>query len=407
MATSPGGGNVRQLAGSRPPTSQRDMEAIRSYLAAQGAMGDFNRGTRESFLTQPSIPFTQGQPNKVDMPQTGFLADLFGLVSGTTTTGAASSTTIRPYIPTPLGIVRQFRVFNNQGVDVWNTSAWGANVINSTQKVHLDWLVEQAGEFNYANAFGTAQDPFTRYRDTDASLGASATNNWRFPFWLPIAWGPSLQSGLQLLQDPAIRYSLQVGWGDATDLYSATTGTVTLSNIVCLPTTHLFHVPERSMDLPKLSFSKTTIEDTQPLLSGSGDNVYKFVTGNMASKVVLEYVNTPAGVQTPLFPTGATADASVNPITRIKLRYSQTQIPYDCDADTWLAIQRWRYSKDLPGGVYVHELSMPNGLPELVGIRDIINTARLTDLDLIATLAGQTLSNAFIRGIREQLVKNR
>ena len=42
-------------------------------------MGDFNRGTRESYLTQPSIPFTQGQPNKVDMPQTGFLADLFGI----------------------------------------------------------------------------------------------------------------------------------------------------------------------------------------------------------------------------------------------------------------------------------------------------------------------------------------
>jgi hypothetical protein len=50
---------------------------------------------------------------------------------------------------------------------------------------------------------------------------------------------------------------------------------------------------------------------------------------------------------------------------------------------------------------------MPNGLPELVGIRDVVNTARLTDLDLIATLSGQTLSNAFIRGVREQLVKNR
>src|SRR5207247_2494905 len=133
----------------------------------------------------------------------------------------------------------------------------------------------------------------------------------------------------------------------------------------------------------------------------------KFVTGNMASKVLLEYVNTPAGVQTPLFPTGASVGASVNPITRIKLRYSQTQIPYDCDADTWLQIKRWRYSKYRPGASYVHEISMPNGLPELVGIRDVINTTRLTDLDLIATQAGKTLTNAFIRGILEQLVKNR
>jgi hypothetical protein len=267
--------------------------------------------------------------------------------------------------------------------------------------------VEQAGEFNYANAFGSAQDPFTRYRNTDASLGASAVQNWRAPLWLDVAWGPQLQAGMQLMQDPAIKYQMEATWGSATDLYSATTGTVTLSNIQILPSTHLFHVPDRAVDLPKLSYTKTTIEDIQALNVGSGDNPYKFVTGNMAEKVILEYVNTPAGVKTPFFPTGATPSASVNPVTRIKTRYSQTQVPYDCDADTWLWRQRFLYGQDLPGGVYVHEFGMPNGLPELVGPRDIINTARLTDLDLIATLSGQTLTNAFVRAIRSQLVKNR
>jgi len=399
--------NVQQVALGSPPLTMRDMEAVRAYLARAGAMGDFNRGTRQSIISLSPIPFTQGQPVKLDLPQTGFLADVYGILSGTTTTAGASSTTIKSYIPTPVGIVRRLRLFNNQGVDIWNTSGWGCQLINKTQKVHFDPLTEQAGEFNYAGAFGTAQDPFTRYRNTDASLGASVSQNWKAPFHISAAWGPALQAGLQLLQDPAIRFSLEVGWGDTTDLYSATTGTVTLSNVQLLPTVVLYHVPERAIDLPKLSFTKTTLEDQQPLLAGTGDNGYKFVTGNMASKVLLEYVNSPAGVQTPIFPTGASASASANAITRIKLRYSQTQIPYDVDADSQLLIQRERYSQDLPGGVYCHELSMPNGLPELVGVRDIINTARLTDMDLIATLSGVTLTNGFIRGIREQLVKNR
>jgi hypothetical protein len=399
--------NIQQVATSRPPGTMRDMEQVRAFLARQGAMGDFNRGTRQSILTLSPIAFSQGQPTKLDLPQTGFLSDIYCIFSGTTTTAAASSTTIKSYIPTPLGIARRVRVFNNQGVDVWNTSAWGCALVDMAQKTHFSPLTEQGGQFQYANAFGTSQNVFTRYRNTDASLGASASQNWRWPAHLSIAWGPALQAGLQLLQDPAIRYSLEVGWGDATDLYSATTGTVTLSNVQCLPTVVLYHVPERSVDLPKLSFTKTVLEDQQPLLTGSGDNVYKFVTGNMATKVILEYVNTPASVQTPIFPTGASANASVNPITRVKARYSQTQIPYDIDCDSQYLIQRERYAQDLPGAVICHELSMPNGLPELVGVRDIINTARLTDLDFIATLSGVTLANGFIRGIREQLVKNR
>ncbi len=401
-------GQLQQMALQNPGNmSQRQMEALRAFLASQGVVGDFNRGTRQSFLTQPSVSFTQGQPQRINLPLTGYLSDLFGIVSGTTTTGAASSTTAKSYIPTPVGIVRSFLVKTNQGVQIWNTSGWGAVLTAMRSKYHFDPLVEQAGEFNYSNAFGNAQDPFAMYRNTDASLGASASQNWKFPFWLQIAWGPVGQAGLQLLQDPAIQYQFEVGWGDATDLYSTTTGTVTLSSIQALPGVVLYHVPERAVDLPKLTYSYTTIEEIQSLLVGSGDNAFKFVTGNMAESVILEYVNAPSSVQTPLFPTGATPGAAINPLTRIKTRYAQTQVPYDSDPNIWLLWQRWKYGRDLPGGVYVHEFGQPNGLPELVGIRDIINTARLTDLDLIATLSGQTLTSAFVRGIRRQLSVNR
>src|SRR5262249_42044639 len=157
--------------------------------------GDFNRGTRQSILTQPAITFSQGQPVRVNLPLTGYLGDVFGITSGTTTTGGASSTTTRNYVPTPVGIVRNFLVKNNQGVQIFNTSGWGACLTAMTCKYHFDPLVEQLGQFNYTNGFASEQDPFTRYRNTDASLGASTSQNWRFPFWLPIAWGPTGQAG--------------------------------------------------------------------------------------------------------------------------------------------------------------------------------------------------------------------
>lgn len=399
-------GQAQRIAQGRPPMTQRDMEAVRQYLMSQGMAGNFARATRQSILTQPAFSFSSGLPVKLDLPQTGFLADIFALFVGTTTTGAASSTTLLNYIPPPLGIANRIHVFSNQGVDIWSAGAWATYLSNKTEKYRFEPIVEEASEFNYSNAFGNSRDPFTRYFQSDAALGASASQNWRFSSWLPIAWGPSAESGLQLLQDPAIRYSFEVTWGTLASLYSATTGTVTIS-ATCLPTVVLYHAPERAIDLPKLSYTRTVLEDQQALLSGSGDNVYKFVTGNIATKVILEHVNAPAGVQTPIFPNGTTLANSTNPVTRTKLRYSQTQIPYDMDADTQLFRQRWLYGQDLPGGVYVHELSMPNGLPELVGVRDVLNTARLTDLDLITTLSGVTLTNGFTRGIRHQLVKNR
>jgi len=362
----------------------------------QQRVGDFNRATRQSFITLPSQtwPGTAGQITRLDLPQTGFMGNLWLLLSLTVTTAAASTTTVGTY-PGPMAanFVRRFRVYNNQGVELVNLTGFGLYLYNATLRSGFDQSINNA-DFSY----GAASDPNSRFNVPPTSLPASSSETVRFAWCLPISWGFSLQAGLQLLQDPAIRYTLEITWGDVTDLYSATTGTVTITNASVEPTIDLYHVPARAEDLPRLSYTKTILEDTQALTTGTGENTYKFVTGNLATRIIQEFSNAPGGVRAPIAPSA---------ITRRKLRYSQTQIPYDTSADIRLFMHRMNYGRDLPAGVYVDELSNPMMLPELVGTRDILNTARLTDMDIITTLSGVTLATGQLRTIREQLVANR
>lgn len=365
----------------------------------QQRMGDFNRATRQSILQLPVqlYPGTSGQITRLDLPQTGFAGFLYMKLVGTTTTAAASTATAQTYPgAAPVNFLRRVRVYNNQGVELINLSGFGLYLVNAMLRTGLDQAVNHA-DFSY----GAGNDPYNRYFDPPITLGASSSDTWRASWCIPIAWGFSLQAGLQLLQDPAIRYTLELTWGDATDLYSATTGTVTLSAVSVTPTIELYHVPAQAIDLPKLSYTQTILEDIQALQAGTGDNTYKFITGNMALRVIQEYSNTTDGTAATRAPIAPAA------ITVRKLRYSQTQIPYDQDADTQLFLQRLRYGRDLPAAVYVDELSSPMGLQELVGTRDIINTARLTDMDIVTTLSGLTLNAAQLRTIRFQLVANR
>lgn len=364
-------------------------------------LGDFNRGTRQSWVLQPvqAYPGTAGQTTRLTLPQTGYGAGVQLLLQGTTTTAAASSTTVATYPVLPFSFLRRIRIYNNQGVELINMTGYGAYLYQRTLRSYYDPAV--VGSSQPIASLGTAR-PGLRFFAAPTSLGASASETWKAVWYIPIVWGFSLQHGLQLWQDPAITYTVELTWGDVTDLYASTTGTVTLTAVTVTPMVELYHVPPAGYDLPDLAFTKTVLEETQPLTSGTGDNTYSFVTGNVATRIIHELQN--GATTAPIQPTTA---AAADQITQIKLFYSQTQVPYIWDASSLQAHQRLLYCGDLPGGVFVHELSDAMGLPELVTTRDALNTARLTDMRFIYTLSGVTLSNGNLRTIKEQLVANR
>jgi hypothetical protein len=368
--------------------------------SGQRMVGNFNSATRQTLIQQPDQvwPGTAGQRTRLDLPQTGFFSGVWMLLEGSVTAAAASSAAITTYPVQPYGLIRQIRVYNNQNVELWNTSGYGAYLYDRTLRTAMDWAFQGANVIPSATVLGNVANPFTEYYVQPVNVGAGETKTFKCPFYVPVSWGFPLQHGLQLAQDSAIRYSVEITWGDLSDLYTSTSGTVTLSATTAIKTlAELYQVPEEAADFPNLAFTKTVTENIQALTAGTGDNTFSFVTGNVLTRLIHELSNIDT-TRKPVVPST---------ITQLQLQYAQTQKPYVIQTDIQLMRQRMLYGLDLPAGVYVHELECGMGLPELPTTRDVLNTSRLTDLQSIITLSGVTLSTGQLRTIQEQLVANR
>lgn len=363
-------------------------------------VGDFNAATRQSLQTLTSlVPSTQGQAgviSRVELPQSSYFSGLWAIGSATVTAAAASTATAKPYPVLPSSMIRRYRIFNNQGVEFWNTSGYGAYGYMRSCLYGFDPAVKHldAQMVSIANAQ-------SRYWVTPTNLAATESQEIRWAQWFPVTFGPGLSHGLQLLQDPAITYTLETTWGDLTDIYSATTGTVTFTNQQIRLFIEEYSVPDAAEDQPRLAYSKTVLEDITQLLTGTGENPYRFVTGNIATRILHELSNTSAGTE------ATRAAIPYANITNLALRYAQTQTPYNIAVDPFLFRMRALQGADLPQGWINWDLSNPLMIPQLPGTRDALNTARLTDLFTFITLSGVTLNLGQLRTIREQLVANR
>lgn len=371
-------------------TAQRQMPA---------QPGNFNAATRQNFVPGPVYTFPSGQTQLTltnPIGQTGYGAAVNILVQGTTTTAAASSTTAAntDYPPPPLGYLKRIRLYNNQGVDLFNVTGYGLYLWDITQRTHFDPLVAQTGQF----IGGFTPTVFAQYFKAPSSIGASASDTWSFMLRLCIAWGENLQAGLQLLQDQSVQYLLELTCGAPSDIYGATTGTVTLSSVV---TTELemFSVPPSPADQPRLNYTQVVLEDLQTSgFTAGADLVYPIVPGNIMCQIIHELAQ-----GSPLAPF------SPANLGRLEFDYSQVQVPYNPPSVKFSYFrQRRMYGRDLPPGVLVHELQAPNGFPELKGGRDLINLAQLTNANSkIAIASGAPLTSPQLRTVRTQLAANR
>lgn len=357
--------------------------------------GNFNAATRS--FTQTMTPLTMsavGTTSQADLPQTGYLAAIDLIFTGTITTAALSSTTNVAYAlggPVPFGLIKKINLRTNEGADIWSTSAWGAYQYDRTIRSGFDPITNHQ---DFLNAGDT--DPFASYCNRPGSLGASQTFNFALPIRLQLTWGEMLMAGLILLQNPGVRFTLSIDWGSTTDLWSATAGTVTLSNVQVIPYLQLFLVPREDQDQPDLSLAKTVLEDIRPITQ-SGTFAYEPPRGNTYTRIIQEFVDKPGALYAPI---------SHSSITSFNVLYSQTQNLRNDPVANRLFEQRRLYGADLPCGVYVTELSLGNGVPEFPNGRDNLDTSQITDFQLNTVISSALTisSGAFCRSVKEQLV---
>jgi hypothetical protein len=360
-------------------------------------MGDFNRATRAAKLVQPSMSFVDSSPVQQDLPTTGYLGAISLLLKGTITY-SSGTVTQKAYPLAPYGLIRRIRLVTNEGAEVWNTTGWGAYLYNACIRTGLDFGTNHAD----VNTTG-GSDPFSQYYVATGTISDTAAHTFRAFLRLPISWGDMNLTGLLLLQNPNVKFTLEITWGTFTDVWS-TASNGTFSNVTITPSVELFHLPADQHDDPDLLFAKTVIEERKDVVSSGGDFVYNPILGNTYNRVIMEFVNNQSTV----------APFYSSDITALKASYAQSQVVYNESSDIHLADQRRWYGRDLPSGVFVHDWTMGNGLPEIPSGRDTFDTSEITDMQLAATIvagssmgAGSLASGSYARIIKEQLVQIR
>jgi hypothetical protein len=353
------------------------------------AGGGFNLETRQTFQLQNVINFTDSQPASIQIPQVGLLAKIRMLISGTTTTAAASSATRVAYNPAPMpyGIVRRVVLRSNEGTDIFSCTGYGTLINEYLQRTNFGHRLATA-DLQVAGAPQTVQ---SRIFDDGGDLGADETANWRFMLTIPIALGEQNLTGMLMAQNPGVNFTLEIQWGTTTDLYTVV-GTVTLSNVRCQVETEFFHLPEMPEDDPDLGFVRRIIEEQQSI-TGTGDNQYTPPQGN----IYLRFAHILENNSLPF---------SMALINQARIVYAQSQVAYNVLPDIQLYRQRERYGQNLPEAVYVWDWLYGNGLPENPSSRDAFDSGYLTDFRSIFNIDGSAvLTNARLRTIRDELVE--
>jgi hypothetical protein len=350
----------------------------------------FDSATRQIFHSRPTIGYRNAGTVIQELPQSHLLANIW-LLGACTITDATDLAEITngysaDFGAPPFSLVRRVRVRNNIGVNLVDVTAWGLALHNMTEHKGFSFTDDPDG-FTHS---GAAADPFARYF-AYAAPGAVTSATVRWAQKVPIALGPQNITGLQNLQNPSVRYTLEIDWGAPTDLMAGTAGPAiaTDTGATIIPVLELFTIPSDEMDHPDLGVSRILQEERQAI-SVTGDITYRPNLGPNFLKFILEPINNSEPIP-------------MANITNLRARYAGAQEFFRCNPDVWAFIQRLKYGVDLPESVYALDYLLGNGVPELPHERDVVDSSRITDLEYIITTDASLSGTSFLRVVKDYL----
>lgn len=355
----------------------------------------FLQATRQNFLSAPVITYALGQTGYSRIPKVGFLKRIFVLFAGTITVVLGGGTVASLGLEAPFSIITRIRLVANGNTALFDMSGWGAMIASL--------FSAQAGFAGYggrpvipdsATAVGPAATAFSA---ANYAAGLADTNAWRFALEIPLALSDDWRTpvGLLLAAAPDTELSLEVTFGGT--LYSTaaasrtiplvTTGaaTVTMAATVT-PVVEFFTVPGSRADYPPLDRIHTWSEFGPQVIAANGDVDVVIPRGNTALRIIHSVF------------TNSAADGTN--VSALELRFNQNEVPYRLTRQALAVLQRKRMVRDLPDGLYVHDL-MNTGT-----LRDAVNTLNLNEITSRLTLAGATIAGTTdVRTFVEQLIK--
>jgi hypothetical protein len=342
----------------------------------------FIDATRQNRRQIGVIPFNSGQRASVDLPQTGLLANLLVRVNGTLTVtpGTGTATYNTNNLGKGFALVDRIHLTANSGTEIVNVTGTGMGVRMMLDNTGLADLsassLQSAVTNNPVYQFGTS----------------SGTNTVNFTFKIPVAVNDASPLGLILLQNRETLITLALDWANPTNLFTLTGNAAVSFTGNAYVSMEYFSVPVDQRDYPDLSVVHTLLED-QVAIAGTGDFLYTVPRGNIYQKLIHRVILNGSA-------------AGFTDVYQNTIQYNQSEQPYKLLGFDMLQIQRDRYNRDMPQGVYVWDFAY-QGQPGYGGSRDLVNSRAITDfLSILNIASSATLgsNNNYLYTLREQLV---
>jgi hypothetical protein len=338
----------------------------------------FETATRQNIRKVAQLPFLSGQRVSKDLPRTGLLANLFVRVDGTLTVTGAPTLKSNQY-GKPFGLIDRLSVKTNNSTAIVDVTGAGLALRNMMDdNAFFDILAANMVEAETSNPtyqFGVA----------------AGANPVTFTLKVPIVVNDRDPIGLILLQNGETLVTVNVDWANPSNLFTLNGGTVAFSGDAHV-TMEYFDVPVNKADYPNLAVVHTLLEDTIAI-DGTGTTEYQVPRGNIYQRLSHRILLNDA-------------PAAATDIDRLFLKYNQSLNPYAIDSKDVLAMQRYRYKRDLLKGAYVWDFAY-QGQAGFGGHRDLVNSAGITDfISAIDVASAATLgtNNNKIFTLKEQLM---
>jgi hypothetical protein len=354
----------------------------------------FNKATRQNFLRAPTIDYSAGDTRVSRVPPVGLLKRIILLFTGTMTITLGGGTAALG-AEAPWSLVNRLRLTANGNTALFDTGGYGAMIASLFAAYGYSGVGGRPRVPDSATVPGPAATAMSAA--TFAAGVTAGANTWRFGWEIPLGLSDDWRDpiGLILAAAPDTVLQLEVTWGAT--LYSTVASRSTpilvtgaavaaLTNASIIPFIEFFTVPALEADYPDLRRIHTWQELGPQPIAAVGDQDVVMPRGNTLMRIVHNVW------------TNSAADGTN--VSDFELRFNQNEVPIKTSRQFQAYVQRERYVRDLPDGLYAHDL-WNSGTP-----RDAVNTLNLNDVTSRLTIgAGATIAGTSdIRTLIEQSI---
>lgn len=326
--------------------------ATQQISAAERAMY-FAQATRQTYQTLPTQRATaENDTIQIHLPKTRLLSKIILQVQAVATIkGAAATVAKHPF--SPYGVIRRISLDLNNGFSPYILSG-KESFLYALNRFNPDVLLPASNKRSMA------------YVENNATA-AGVDNQIKFDVHLPITLNERDAVGLILLQNEETSVTLTVDVGVLKDAYKLKTGEeVIFKSFEVTPLVETYTIPPTEIARPDLSVLKLVQAKTETF-QGGGQNVVKLQTGTIYRKLALYFEDNEGNPLTDL-------DFSGN----MEFVFNTSDIPISIKPSMLATKNQHEYGHTMPEGVYLFDWSY-QGIPNLGGTRDYIDTERLTE----------------------------